>query len=307
MSRWLVLVMLPALWVIAEVAERMPVGTGSFVALASSEAVQQVDALDFDYFRTYVEPLFLKPREQGEGAGTPCATCHTRVVSRFRLQALSPEVASWTEEQSLQNFQVVTQLVTPGQPLDSTLLLNPLAAEAGGLTTSHTGGKFWRSRFHPDWLTLAAWVEGAAADATERPPTVARAAASSPSLDFEFFRTQVQPIFTTKRLRKTRCYVCHALGAGEGGPLRALQLQVLSPGATTWNDEQSRLNFEAVGRKVVPGSPEFSPLLIKPLRVDTGGGPWHGGGAQFSSPNDPAWQTIAAWVMGATLADVDGR
>ena len=306
MSSRLLLVTLPALWVAGATAERMSLGYEPFAGFPSSEAAQQVASLDFNYYRTHVEPLFLKAREQGEGAGMPCATCHTTLVTRLRLQALSPEVTSWTEEQSLQNFQVVTQLVTPGEPLESTRLLNPLTEEAGGLTTSHTGGKFWQSRDHPDWLTLAAWVDGASIGSTERVPT-AVAGAEVPSLDFEFFRTRVQPIFTSKRPRMTRCYVCHALGAGEGGPLGALQLQVLSPGATTWNEGQSRLNFGAVSRKVVPGSPQSSPLLIKPLRVDTGGGPWHGGGAQFSSPNDPDWQTIAAWVMGATLADVEGR
>jgi hypothetical protein len=219
---------------------------------------------------------------------------------------LSPEIAVWTEEQSLQNYQIVSQLVTPGKPLESTLLLNPLVVEAGGLSTPHTGGKFWRYRDHPDWLTLAAWIEGASMDLNnlEAGDVVSN---EKISLDFEFFKTQVQPIFTKKRFRKTRCYVCHALGAGEGGPLRALQLQTLSQGATTWNEEQSLLNFDAVSRKVVPGSPQSSPLLIKPLRVDTGGGPWHGGGAQFASPNDPDWQTIAAWVMGTTIADITGR
>ena len=306
MSRRLLLVTLPALWVVAETAERTLFGYEPLAVFASSEAAQQLASLDFDYYRAYVEPLFLKAREPGEGAGMPCATCHTTLVTRLRLQALPPGVTSWTEEQSLQNFQVVTQLVTLGEPLESTLLLNPLAAEVGGLMTSHTGGKFWHSRQHPDWLTLAAWVDGASTGSTER-ATSAVASAEVPSLDFEFFRTRVQPIFTTKRPRKTRCYVCHALGAGEGGPLNALQLQVLSPGATIWNEEQSRRNFAAVTSKVVPGSPQSSPLLVKPLRVDTGGGPWHGGGAQFNSPNDVDWQTIAAWVMGATLADVDDR
>lgn len=307
MSRYCWLIALPALWVIADLAERTPVGSEAIAVYASSQGAQQEDALDFAYYRAYVEPLFLKARAQGEGAGRPCATCHTRVVSRLRLQALPPGNTAWTEEQSRQNFQVVAQLVTPGEPRGSTLLLNPLAAEAGGLTTAHTGGKFWQSRYHPDWLTLAAWVEGASTDETAAAVVSAAVAPPSQSLDFEYFKARVQPIFNTKRARKTRCYVCHALGAGEGGPLRALQLQVLSPGATTWNEEQSRLNFEAVSRKVVPGSPEASPLLIKPLRVDTGGGPWHGGGAQFSSTNDPDWQTIAAWVMGATLQDANGR
>jgi len=77
-----------------------------------------------------------------------------------------------------------------------------------------------------------------------------------------------------------------------------MRLQLLSPGSTTWNEDQSRKNFEAVRQKVVPGNPVASPLLIHPLRYEAGGDQWHGGGAQFTSANEPEWQTIAAWVQG---------
>ena len=71
MSRRLLLVTLPALWVVAETAERTPFGYEPLAVFASSEAAQQLAALDFDYYRAYVEPLFLKTREQGEGAAEP--------------------------------------------------------------------------------------------------------------------------------------------------------------------------------------------------------------------------------------------
>ena len=77
-----------------------------------------------------------------------------------------------------------------------------------------------------------------------------------------------------------------------------MRLQPLSPGATTWNEEESRKNFEAVRQKVVPGNPLASRLLVHPLRYEAGGDISHGGGAQFSSPLDPDWQTLAAWVNG---------
>ena len=67
------------------------------------------------------------------------------------------------------------------------------------------------------------------------------------SLDYDFFKTQVQPIFLAKRPGHARCIACH----GSGTPLR---LQPLPPGSTTWNDEESRKNFEAVRRVVVPGN-----------------------------------------------------
>jgi hypothetical protein len=120
------------------------------------------------------------------------------------------------------------------------------------------------------------------------------AAASKPTLDFEYFKTQVQPVFLIKRPGYTRCVVCHT-GSGEVG-----FLQPLSPGATAWNDEQSRKNFEAVSRLVVPGQPMKSRMLTHPLEPKAGGDEFHNGGRQFTSQEDPQFQTIAAWVNGKT-------
>jgi hypothetical protein len=116
-------------------------------------------ALDFNYYRKNVEPLFLKAREPNEGTGNACASCHTRVASRLRLQPLAEGATAWTVEQSRANFQIVAALVAPGDPADSRLLLHPLAVSAGG-DPSHTGGKFWPSRDNPEWKTIAAWVNG---------------------------------------------------------------------------------------------------------------------------------------------------
>jgi hypothetical protein len=120
------------------------------------------------------------------------------------------------------------------------------------------------------------------------------AAASTPatSLDFEFFRTRVQPIFVAKRPGHARCIACH----GSGTPLR---LQALSPGSTTWSEEESRKNFEAVRRVVMPGNVN-SRLLIHPLDEKAGGDFYHSGGKHWSSQNEPEWQTLKAWVMGQT-------
>lgn len=125
-----------------------------------------------------------------------------------------------------------------------------------------------------------------------------QAAQQAQQLDYGFYKTRVEPIFLSRRTGHARCYACHALGAGEGNAPAAMRFELLSPGTTTWNEEQSRKNFEAVSRKVVPGKPLASPLLIHPLRYEAGGDQWHGGGAQFTSANDPEWQTIAAWVLG---------
>ena len=117
-------------------------------------------------------------------------------------------------------------------------------------------------------------------------------AASSAALDYEFFKTKVQPVFLAKRQGHARCVVCHTMN---NAPLHLVQL---SPGSTTWNEEQSRQNFQLVQKVVVRGY-EDSKLVIHPLAEQAGGDPHHGGGQQFESKNDPDWQTLKAFVLGA--------
>ena len=97
-----------------------------------------------------------------------------------------------------------------------------------------------------------------------------------------------------------RCYSCHGLGNGEGNASTAMHLETLSPGATMWDEEQSRKNFGVVSQKVAPGDPNSSRLLLHPLRYEAGGDQDHMGGFQFQSPDDPDWQILARWVNGET-------
>ena len=122
------------------------------------------------------------------------------------------------------------------------------------------------------------------------------AAPSKPVLDYQFFKTEVQPIFLAKKKGFTRCVVCHSGGGNVGF------LQPLSPGATSWDEEQSRKNFEAVSRLVTPGDPMKSLLLRHPLEPSAGGDEFHNGGRQFASQDDPQFKTLAAWVRGQTAA-----
>ena len=117
-----------------------------------------------------------------------------------------------------------------------------------------------------------------------------RSSAPSASLEYEFFKTNVQPIFLAKRPGHARCISCHVSGT----PLR---LQPLSSGRTTWNDEETRKNFDAVRRVVVAGSPA-SKLLVHPLAQEAGGDFYHNGGKHWRSQNDAEWQTLKAWVLG---------
>src|SRR5262249_11155583 len=105
------------------------------------------------------------------------------------------------------------------------------------------------------------------------------------------FKTRVQPIFTTKRAGNSRCVSCHIGGT----PMR---LQPFSPGSGSWDEEQSRKNFDAVRARVVSGDPLKSKLLTHPLAESAGGDPDHDGGKHWKSKDDPEWQTLAAWVRG---------
>jgi len=119
--------------------------------------------------------------------------------------------------------------------------------------------------------------------------------AEAPALDFEVFKTQVQPIFLAKRPGHARCISCHASGT----PLR---LQRLPPGRAMWNEEESRKNFEAVKRVVVPGSMK-SMLLVHPLAEQAGGDFFHSGGKHWNSQDDPEWQILKSWVAGRARSE----
>jgi hypothetical protein len=118
----------------------------------------------------------------------------------------------------------------------------------------------------------------------------------APKLDYEFFKSRVEPVFLIKRPDHARCYVCHVESNN------AFRLERLSPGASVWTEEQSRRNFEVVSTLVNPSDPDTSRLLLHPLGPEGGGDVFHSGGRQFPSKRDPAWRTLAAWVNGATLA-----
>jgi hypothetical protein len=117
--------------------------------------------------------------------------------------------------------------------------------------------------------------------------------AASAALDYDFFKTKVQAVFLARRPGHARCVVCHTFNNA------VFKLVPLSPGSTTWNEEQSRLNFELVKRVAMPGYLE-SKLIKHPLAEEAGGDPHHGGAQQFASQQDRDWLTLKAFVMGET-------
>src|SRR5258706_12911753 len=110
---------------------------------------------------------------------------------------------------------------------------------------------------------------------------------------FQTFASRVEPVFLKERPGHARCYGCHSEYN------RSFHLEKLSPGATNWTAEQPQRNFKNILQHVVPGDPGASRLLIQPRAHEAGGDPFHSGGYQFQSQNDPDWLTIAEWVRGA--------
>jgi YVTN family beta-propeller protein len=257
-----------------------------------STATKQELAQAFERYRTQVEPIFLKQRENG----VRCYDCHSTVNTRLRLEQLPAGSAVWTEEQSRKNFEGVLQLVVPGDPFQSRLLLHPLAAEAGG-DLAHGGGNFWKSQSDPEWQVLANWVRHLSAETASLSRVTA---ADNGRLSFELYRTTVQPIFLKQRPGHARCYGCHI------SPSRVFRVATLSPGLADWTEEQSRLNFQNVTQLVTPGEPGQSRLLMHPLAPEAGGDAFHSGGRQFATQEDPDWQEMADWVRSGSARNSAG-
>src|SRR5438552_2214888 len=139
-----------------------PAGTNQTDSTAQAQS-----SLDFEIYRTRIEPILLKTRE----GGVRCYDCHSVMVTRLHLERLPEGNSAWTEQQSRQNFKVVSQLVTPAEPLKSRLLLHPLSPEAGG-DPFHSGGRQFDSQNDPDWLVIAEWIRAGASG----PPALSRSA-----------------------------------------------------------------------------------------------------------------------------------
>ena len=112
---------------------------------------------------------------------------------------------------------------------------------------------------------------------------------AAPSLDYDAFKVKVQPLLSEKRPGHARCITCHSTGT-------AFRLQPLPKGRTAYTEEESRKNFEAASRMVLPGVPQKSRLLVMPLAHEAGGTEFHPGGKHWESQDDPEWKALADWV-----------
>jgi hypothetical protein len=126
-------------------------------ALASTTFVSAAGALDYDFFKAKVQPIFLEKRP----GHAPCAMCHAGAENMLHLEKLPDGQSTWTEEQTRKNFETVSSIVQAADnPLASKILLHPLAPEAGG-DAFHSGGRQFASKNDPDWKLIAQWAQGA--------------------------------------------------------------------------------------------------------------------------------------------------
>ena len=241
----------------------------------------------FDYYRQNVEPLFLRPRGYpgATDGNAACVMCHVWQTNvRFSLEepTETPDGGAWTEEQSRRNYEVVTQLVNASDPESSRFLLKPLAQVAGGL--SHTGGNYWDSTQDPEYQVLLDWIR-------TLPVAEFTPADEQVAVDFQFYRACVHPnVLSVGKYGQLSCTSCHAGGQAGFAPRGA------SGGALT--EAEARQGFATLQRLIVPGDPERSRFLLKPLHPDGGGSYAHNGVRRWQGRNDPEWQTLAAWIRG---------
>jgi hypothetical protein len=118
-------------------------------------------------------------------------------------------------------------------------------------------------------------------------------AQAASALDYAEFKAKIQPLLTEKRPGHARCITCHSTGTN-------FRLTRLPKGRGEYTEEESRKNFEAVTRVVLPGVPLKSRLLTMPLAHEAGGTEFHPGGKHWMSQGDPEWKTLADWVQRAS-------
>jgi hypothetical protein len=247
---------------------------------ATEQAAGFPTAADVESYRGKVERVFLTDRGGTIPGMAACVMCHTWQTSvRFTLETPATD-AGWTAEQSRKNFDVVTKLVNTAAPATSRLLLKPLALSAGGM--GHTGGSFWQSRTDPEYLAVLSWIQSLPADRY--------VAKVDPPVDFEFFRACVQPVFANPLEGHIKCSNCHAGGLIGFAPV--------PQNGSTWNDQEAQRAFSTLSRLILPGNPEQSRFLLKPLHPDGGGSYTHNGPRRWQSRTDPEWQMLAGWVRG---------
>jgi hypothetical protein len=243
-------------------------GVAALVSAGASPARAAGD-LDYGYFKERIEPVLQ----------SVCAQCHAgKGKGQFAL-VVHAAGAAFPDADHRTNFETVSRLVVPGKPEQSKFLLKPLAEKDGGV--KHGGGDriFKGTPAYKTWVDFIQGERGSVASAS------ATNATGGP--DFGFFLANVEPVL------QGVCSQCHA---GNGKGQFALIVHV---GGTRFPIEDHRKNFETVSRLLVPGKPDQSKFLLKPL-AEKDGGVKHGGGDRIAKgdANYRSWVDFINGVKG---------
>src|SRR5262245_37964838 len=116
----------------------------------------------------------------------------------------------------------------------------------------------------------------------------APAGAAGEAPDFQFFKQNVEPVL------QSVCAQCHA-GKGKG------RFGLIVHGAgVPFPDAEHKTNFDTVVALLVPGAPEKSQFLLKPLAVRDGGVKHEGGDRIFKGT--PAYRNWVSFINGEKAA-----
>ncbi|MCC7139313.1 MAG: hypothetical protein IT460_12900 [Planctomycetes bacterium] len=257
---------------LAAAVAAVPLGAVAMAAFVGAPAAQAADPVpDLAFFREKVEPVLM----------AVCAQCHAgKGKGQLGLVVHAPG-APVPEADSKKNLDTVSKLLVPGKPEQSRFLLKPLAERDGGV--KHEGGDriFKGTPAYRAWTDFIRGEKGSAkpaAPAASKPAAPAPAPTATGQPDFGFFVARIEPVLMGV------CAQCHA-GTGKG----QFALITHAPG-TRFPEADHRRNFETVLRLLVPGKPELSRFLLKPL-AERDGGMKHEGGDRISKgdANHKAW------------------
>ena len=255
------------------VAAIVTLATAALFGTGAWRTADAAEAPDLAFFKERIEPVLQ----------SVCAQCHAgKGKGAFGL-VVHAVGAPFPDADHRVNFATVSKLVVPGKPEQSKFLQKPLAERASGL--KHEGG----DRIFKGTPAYRAWVDfinGVKGEGTVAP--AAPSATSAPGQpDFGFFYENIEPTLLGV------CSRCHA-GAGKG----AFAL-VIHQGGTRFPLADHRKNYDTVSRLLVPGKPEQSKFLLKPLS-ERDGGVKHGGGDLFTKgdANHKRWTDFINGVKG---------
>ena len=147
-------------------ANRQNYGGVSFKAMAGIELALwdiKAKALGVPVYELFGGPM----RDRMRLYWSHCGTTRARMGNMLGTPPLRTydDIAALGREVVARGFTALkTNMVVPGDPASSRLLVHPLAPQAGG-DDFHGGGRQFTSQDDPDWQILAEWVRGQKAGA----------------------------------------------------------------------------------------------------------------------------------------------